>query len=37
MIPPTNRSGTVVCSHGVTGMLNVEVPNPDSTGRKPVR
>src|SRR6266568_2044576 len=30
MIPPTITPGTVVCSHGVTGIRNVEVPMPGS-------
>src|SRR5437879_55126 len=37
MMPPTINPGTVVCSHGVTGMLKVELPKPHSTGRRPVR
>src|ERR1700736_4821561 len=37
MMPPTINPGTVVCSHGVTGMLKVELPKPHSTGRSPVR
>src|SRR2546428_6782996 len=36
MMPPTINPGTVVCSHGVTGMLKVELPKPHSTGRRPV-
>ena len=33
----TINPGTVVCSQGVTGMRNVELPNPASTGIRPVR
>ncbi len=37
MTPPTINPGTVVCSHGVTGMRKVELPSPASTGIRPVR
>src|SRR5947207_13099046 len=35
--PPDISPGTVVWSQGVVGMLNVDVPKPDSTGVRPVR
>jgi len=35
--PPVINPGTVVCSQGETGIANVEVPYPDSTGISLVR